>query len=73
WWALLAPAGTPPEIIAKLNAEAQQALRDPAVRERLQSLGAVVTPGTPQQLSAFLREDVHKWARVIKAAKIAVE
>jgi tripartite-type tricarboxylate transporter receptor subunit TctC len=73
WWALLAPAGTPPAIVAKLNAETQKALADPGVRERLNALGAVVTPSTPPQLAAFLQTEVAKWARVIKAANIEIE
>jgi tripartite-type tricarboxylate transporter receptor subunit TctC len=73
WWALLAPAGTPHDVIAKLNAETQKALADPAARERLLRLGAIVTPSTPEQLAAFLQSEVTKWARVIKAANVEAE
>jgi tripartite-type tricarboxylate transporter receptor subunit TctC len=73
WWALLAPAGTPHDVIAKLNAETQKALADPAARERLLRLGAIVTPSTPEQLAAFLHSEVTKWARVIKAANVEAE
>jgi tripartite-type tricarboxylate transporter receptor subunit TctC len=70
WWGLLAPAGTPREIVARLNAETLKALADPAVRERLTALGAVITPSTPEQFGAFLRAEIDKWAAVIKAARI---
>ena len=73
WWALVAPAGTPPAVIARLSAETQKALADPGVKERLNALGAVVTPSTPEQLAAFLQAEVTKWARVIKAANIEAE
>ena len=73
WWALLAPAGTPPEIVAKLNAETHKALADPQVRAHLQSLGAVITPSTPEQLGAFLQTEVTKWERVIKAANVEAQ
>ncbi|OOG58145.1 tripartite tricarboxylate transporter substrate binding protein [Polaromonas sp. C04] len=73
WWGLLAPAGTPSEIVARLNAETTKALADPAVRERLMSLGAVITPSTPDQFSAFLHTEIDKWAGVIKAAHIQAD
>jgi tripartite-type tricarboxylate transporter receptor subunit TctC len=70
WWGLLAPAQTPPEIVKRLNAETLKALADAGVRERLGALGAVITPSTPEQFSAFLRSEIDKWAGVIKAANI---
>ena len=73
WWALLAPAGTPKDIVARLNAETRKALADPTAREHLVALGAVVTPGTPEQLAAFLQSEVAKWSAVIKAAHIEAE
>ena len=73
WWALMAPAGTPPDVIARLNAETNKALADPAVRERLESLGAIVTPGSSEQLGRFLQAEIDKWGQVIKIANIQVE
>ena len=70
WWGLLAPAQTPREVVARLNAETLKALADPGVRERLTALGAVITPGSPEQFSAFLQTEIDKWAVVIKAANI---
>lgn len=73
WWALLAPANTPKDVIVRLNAETQKALADPTAREHLMALGAVVTPSTPAQLAAFLQAEVVKWAKVIKDAHIEAE
>ncbi|MEO7129602.1 MAG: tripartite tricarboxylate transporter substrate binding protein [Rhodoferax sp.] len=73
WWGLLAPAGTPREIVDRLNAETVKALDDPTVRERLTSLGAVITPSTPDQFRTFLHSEIDKWASVIKAAHIQVD
>jgi tripartite-type tricarboxylate transporter receptor subunit TctC len=73
WWAMLAPAGTPRDVVMKLNAETQKVLADANVRQHLMSLGAIVTPSTPEQLAAFLQAEVSKWSRVIKAANIEVE
>ena len=73
WWALMAPAGTPKAVVDKLNAETLKALADPTARERLESLGAVITPSSPAQLEAFLHGEIAKWGQVIKAANIQVE
>ena len=73
WWALMAPAGTPRDIVAKLDAETRKALADPGARERLEALGAVVTTSTPDELSAFLRSEIAKWGQVIRASNIHIE
>lgn len=73
WWALMAPAGTPRDVIDRLNAETLKALADPAARARLESLGATITPSSPAQLGAFLQSEITKWGQVIKAAHIEVE
>jgi tripartite-type tricarboxylate transporter receptor subunit TctC len=70
---LLAPAGTPAEIIARLNAESVRILALPEVKERFVSLGASVEPGTPEAFSAVIRRDVDKWAKVIKDANVKAE
>jgi tripartite-type tricarboxylate transporter receptor subunit TctC len=70
WWGLLAPAQTPREVVARLNAETLKALADPGVRDRLTALGAVITPSSPEQFSSFLQTEIDKWAVVIKAASI---
>lgn len=73
WYALYAPAGTPPDIIARLNAETRGAVADPAVRERLTGLGLEPVSSTSQELATFGRSELDKWARLIKAAGIQPE
>lgn len=73
WWTLLAPAGTAPEVVAKLNAETRKALADAGTREKLGALGAVITPSSPQEAAAFLKSESAKWERVIRAADIKAD
>lgn len=70
WWILLAPTGTPAAILNRLNAETVKALDDPGLRQRLGDMGAVITPSTPAEATAFLRDESVKWRRVIKDANI---
>lgn len=70
WGALLAPKGTPPEIIAKLNAAANEALSDPAIRKQLQDLGYEVTGGTPDQLRDLIATDFQAKADLLREADI---
>jgi tripartite-type tricarboxylate transporter receptor subunit TctC len=73
WYGILAPAGTPPDIVGKLNAETNRVLRLPDVRERLTALGAEPTGGTPEQFAATIRADTARWARVVNEAGIRIE
>ncbi|MCW5604021.1 MAG: tripartite tricarboxylate transporter substrate binding protein [Burkholderiales bacterium] len=66
WFALLAPAGTPGQIINKLNAEITAILQHPDFRQRLQGLGAEVRTSTPGELNDYIRAEATKWAKVIK-------
>lgn len=68
--ALVAPAGTPRPVIDTLNAAMTKALNSPGMREKLEALGGLPSPDTPEQLGRFLRGEIEKWARVIKAANI---
>jgi tripartite-type tricarboxylate transporter receptor subunit TctC len=70
WNALAAPAKTPGAVIERLNAAANDALKAPAVRERLLALGVRPQGGTPQQLADLLGAEVAHWREVIRAAKI---
>ena len=70
WQGLVAPAKTPAAIIQRLNAEAVQVLNQPVMRERLTQNGAVAVGSTPEELWAFARAQIEKWAKVIKAAGI---
>ena len=70
WNALAAPAKTPRPVIERLNAAANDALKSPAVQQRLLGLGVRPGGGTPQQLESLLDEEIRHWRAVIKAAKI---
>jgi tripartite-type tricarboxylate transporter receptor subunit TctC len=73
WFALYAPAGTPPDIIKRLSAEVDAALRLPAVNRRLTDLGALPVGGTPDKLAAFQRAEQEKWGKVIQTARIKAD
>jgi tripartite-type tricarboxylate transporter receptor subunit TctC len=66
WYALLAPAKTPPDVIAKLNKAADDAMKDPEVRDKLVKTGATPVGGTPEQLGTFMKAEYEKWGRVVK-------
>ncbi|RZT39358.1 Bug family tripartite tricarboxylate transporter substrate binding protein [Cupriavidus agavae] len=69
----LAPAGTPKEIVAKLNAEINAALKLPEVRAKLEAAGIEVQGGTPQQYATLIQSDLNKWGKVVKEANIQPE
>src|ERR1700684_4472519 len=73
WFAMLAPAGTPKDIIARLNAEVLKAVGDPEVRRRLEDLGFAVRGSSPDELRVMTRDQLAKYARVIKEMGIANE
>ncbi|MEO8523859.1 MAG: tripartite tricarboxylate transporter substrate binding protein [Caldimonas sp.] len=73
WFALLAPKGTPPAIVARMNAAANEALADPAVKKRLADMGATTLGGTPQQLADHLAAETEKWGRLVRDAHISVQ
>jgi tripartite-type tricarboxylate transporter receptor subunit TctC len=70
WFGVLAPAGTPPGIVRKLNVEIVKALRSPEVSTQLSAQGADLIAGTPEQFEAFLKSETAKWNKVIHAAGI---
>ncbi len=73
WNFLLAPAGTPDAILKRLNAELLQILNDPATRAQMAKLGVVGQPGSPEQLTARIRTELVKWARVVKETNIKAQ
>ena len=73
WIGLFAPAGTPPEIVARLNAEVQKIMRSPEIQKRLEAEGAKFIPTTPQSFAAFQRVEAEKWGKAIHDANIKVE
>ncbi|HSQ04449.1 MAG TPA: tripartite tricarboxylate transporter substrate binding protein [Burkholderiales bacterium] len=73
WYGMLAPAGTPRDIIARLHTELVKTLNLEDVKERLASQGGEATSSSPDQFAAFMRAELAKWTRVIKASNIRVE
>lgn len=73
WYGLFAPAGTPPAVISKLNAEMVSALADPALRQRLDALGAEPSGSSPEELARFVRSEYDKWGRVVQEAGIRLD
>ena len=73
WFGLFAPAGTPRDVVAKLNEAIAAALAQPDVKARFESAGASATSSTPEQLGARIAEEFGTWATVIKEANIKIE
>ena len=73
WFGFFVPAKTPPDVIAKINADTNAALAHAPVKSRFEDLGAVPKGSTPAELAAFLKSETDKWGPVIKEAQIKVE
>ena len=73
WYGLLAPAGTPREIILRLNSEVGRALREPDARERLYTIGAEPMNGTPEEFTAYIAAEMAKWSKVVKTAGLRAD
>jgi len=72
WWGVLMPAGSPKAIVDKLNADTVKALADPDVKKRFADLGVEAVSSTPEQFAAFIRDEMAKYAKLIKEANIKV-
>ena len=70
WYGMVAPAGTPAAVVATLNKIATEAMRDPAVKEKLASQGAELIGDTPEHFRSFIDAELRKWAKVIKDAGV---
>ena len=70
WYGLVAPAKTPPAVVARLNAQVQQALATPAVKQLLAEAGGEVIPGTPEQFGALIQSERVRYAKLIREAGI---
>ena len=73
WWAVLAPAKTPPEIVKRLNEEINAALRLPEVAQKLEAQGITISTGTPAAAQAFIEQQIDSWAQVGKANKLSAD
>jgi tripartite-type tricarboxylate transporter receptor subunit TctC len=73
WYGLLAPAGTPPDIIAKVNAAANEALNAKRTKDIFDNLGIVSVGDSPARLKTFIAAELERWAPIIKAANITLE
>lgn len=73
WFGLLAPAGTPPAIIARIQQEAAKALASPEIKEKLVAQGAIPSGNTPAQFAALIESEHKKWAQVVKASGAQVD
>jgi tripartite-type tricarboxylate transporter receptor subunit TctC len=73
WFGMVAPPGTPKDVINKLNAEVVKALNTPELRQRLTDGGSEVIGNSPEEADRFLKSEIAKWGKVVKAAKITAE
>jgi tripartite-type tricarboxylate transporter receptor subunit TctC len=73
WYGLLAPAGTPKEIVARLNAETVRILSLPELKERTRSQGIELGASTPEEFAAFLKADIARWTQAIREMRITAD
>jgi tripartite-type tricarboxylate transporter receptor subunit TctC len=73
WYAIVAPPNTPKTITDKINADVNEALRQPEVRDRLKKLSAEIFGGSAEKTAKYMREEVQRWSNVIKAADIKLQ
>nr|MDP2190420.1 tripartite tricarboxylate transporter substrate binding protein [Rhodoferax sp.] len=73
WFGLLAPAGTPADVVLKLQQETAKALNSPAIKEKLLAQGAIPSGNTPQEFARFIDAEIRKWASVVKASGAKVD
>jgi tripartite-type tricarboxylate transporter receptor subunit TctC len=73
WYAVVAPPKTPKAIVDKINADVNEALRDPDIQAKLKRLTATVVGGSPAQTATYMHTDVERWGQVIKAAHITLQ
>lgn len=73
WLALLAPAGTPPDIVQRLNGEIAALMQSPETRKALFDAGVEPTPSTPEEMTAYMAQELVRWGKVVKDANIKIE
>jgi tripartite-type tricarboxylate transporter receptor subunit TctC len=70
YWGVIAPAKTPPDLVNRMNAEVQKALKDPAVAERLAAQGMTVTGQGPAEFKSFMQKELDRWSKIVKQNRI---
>jgi tripartite-type tricarboxylate transporter receptor subunit TctC len=73
WYALMAPAGTPPEVVQQISRQTNEVLADPSLKEKLAAVGLEVGGGTPRELDATIQKEAARWANVIRTRRITVD
>ncbi|MGE0314475.1 MAG: Bug family tripartite tricarboxylate transporter substrate binding protein [Lautropia sp.] len=73
WYGMLAPAGTPAPIVARLNADLQKVLASPDVKEKLAARGAIPAGGTPSAFASFMKAEYDRWGPVVKKAGVKID
>ena len=73
WFGLLAPAGTPREIVQKINGEIARWIATPEAKEKMTSIGANAKGGTPEDFARHIAEETTKWAKVVKESGAKVD
>jgi len=73
WYSVMAPAGTPKPVVMRLNGEILRALKIPEVKDRLENVGFEIVGSSPEQCGTYIRNEIAKWAKVVKASGIKAE
>jgi tripartite-type tricarboxylate transporter receptor subunit TctC len=73
WYGIVAPKGTPPDIIAKLNAQINRALQSPELKTRLNNEGAIATPSTPEVFGRLIKAEIERWKPVIISGRVTAQ
>ncbi|MCW5590616.1 MAG: tripartite tricarboxylate transporter substrate binding protein [Burkholderiales bacterium] len=73
WGGIMVPAGTPPEIVKRLNTEINRILKMPDVAEKLQGLGAIIVGSTPEEFDKYVKDEIAKWGKVARDNNIALD
>jgi tripartite-type tricarboxylate transporter receptor subunit TctC len=73
WFGLLAPAGTPPDVVNRIQQEVAKSLSTPAIKEKMLAQGAIPSGNTPQEFAKFIDSEHKKWAQVVKASGAKVD
>jgi tripartite-type tricarboxylate transporter receptor subunit TctC len=73
WFGLMAPAGTPKDIIARINADAMKGMKSPEFTKRMTDLGYNIVPGTPEQMAEMIKAEIARWTPIVKASGAKVD